>query len=121
MWVGEQIFNREWFILIKYKAYETEPFESYIERLYPNDKKIHEITFQVTEDCCLRCTYCYQNHKTKHSLNFETAKLFIDDLLNDKYQYFNKNNTKGIIIDFIGGEPFLEIKLISQIAEYIYD
>ena len=43
-------------MLIKYKAYETEPYESYIERLYKSkneNKRIHDVTFQVTEDCCL--------------------------------------------------------------------
>ena len=62
MFIGEQILNREWFILIKYKAYETEPYESYIERLYKKkneNKRIHDVTFQVTEDCCLKCSYCY--------------------------------------------------------------
>ena len=109
-------------MLNKYKAYETEAYETYVDRLYPSETKhIHDITMQVTEDCCLRCTYCYQHLKTKNKLSFETAKQFIDDLLNDKYEYLNRNNTKGIVLDFIGGEPFLEIKLIQEIVEYIFN
>lgn len=49
-------------------------------------------------------------------MTFETAKKFIDLLLtNDfsKNNYINKNTSDGIILDFIGGEPLLEIDLIE--------
>lgn len=49
------------------------------------------------------------------------AKKFIDNLLHDKYEYINQSNTKGIVLDFIGGEPFLEITLIKKIVEYTFD
>ena len=63
-------------MLVNYKAYETEDFINYVERIYTDrgNKKVKQITFQVTEDCCLRCTYCYQNNKTKNKLSWETAK-----------------------------------------------
>jgi hypothetical protein len=35
-----------------------ENWVDYIKRLYP-DKDSIEITFQVTENCCMACTYCY--------------------------------------------------------------
>lgn len=78
-----------------------------------------QITFQVTEDCCLRCTYCYQHNKNSKKLSFETAKKFIDDLFTDKYFNINKNNVSGIVWEFIGGEPLMEIELIDQIIDYI--
>ncbi len=110
-------------MLIKYKAIEEETYEDYIGRLYSFEQKkhlIHTITFQVTEDCCLQCTYCYQHFKTKNKMSFETAALFIDELLNDKYEYLNRKTAKGIIFEFIGGEPFLEIQLIEKIVNYLY-
>ena len=77
------------------------------------------LTFQVTEDCCMACTYCYQNHKTKNTMSFEIAKQIIDNLLTDdsKYQTEDKN---GVILEFIGGEPLMEIDLINQIVEYYF-
>lgn len=111
-------------MLSNYKAYETEDFINYMERVYNKTrsfKKIKQITFQVTEDCCLRCTYCYQNNKSHNKLSLETAIQLIDNLLTDKYDYINSNNTLGIILDFIGGEPFLEIKLIEKIVEYTFN
>lgn len=111
-------------MLANYKAYETEDFINYLERVYNQDRgyrKVKEITFQVTEDCCLRCTYCYQNNKTQNKLSWETAKTLLDNLLNDKYDYINSQNTLGIILDFIGGEPFMEIDLIGRIVEYAFN
>ena len=110
-------------MLPSYKAYETEDFINFVERILVDrgEKKIKQITFQVTEDCCLRCTYCYQHNKSKNKLSWETAKQLIDDLLYDKYDYINSSNTIGIVLDFIGGEPFMEIELISKIVEYTFN
>lgn len=61
----------------------------------------------------MACTYCYQNHKTKNKMEWETIKPFIDDLLNDRNELINTSTTIAIILDFIGGEPLLEIDLID--------
>lgn len=67
------------------------------------------------------CTYCYQFNKTNMRMSFDTAKKFIDELLADKYGYINRYNSPAIIIEFIGGEPLLEINLTRQIYEYFLD
>jgi radical SAM protein with 4Fe4S-binding SPASM domain len=48
---------------------------------------------------------------------FETAKKFIDMILTGN-DYINSTISPGVIIEFIGGEPFLQIDLIDQITEY---
>lgn len=81
-------------------------------------------TFQVTDDCNLACTYCYQTHKGKRRMSLETAKKAIDLLLSgDKgmSEYVNPTGSPAIILEFIGGEPFLEVELIQQIYEYFLD
>ena len=85
-----------------------------------NDRTVfvHSFTFQTSERCSLRCTYCYQFNKTNMRMNFATAKKFIDNLLIDKYSYINKFNSPAIILEFIGGEPLLEINLTRKIYEY---
>lgn len=109
-----------------YKKESELMYDDFILRLYPEiqkmdpPKKIKTITFQVTEDCCLACTYCYQHHKTKNKMDFTSAKKFIDKLLNDEFELINTTNTFGLIVDFIGGEPFIEIDLIDQIWDYLY-
>ncbi len=72
------------------------------------------ITFIVTDDCNLRCKYCYVTHKcSTKKMSFETAKQFIDTILTTDIHY-----SDAVIIEFIGGEPMLEAKLVSQIADY---
>lgn len=79
------------------------------------------VTFNVTENCNLACTYCYQCTKTNKSMNRETAFKSVD-LLFEEYaagnHYLNKDNAKCIILDFIGGETLLEIDLIEATIEY---
>lgn len=86
-----------------------------------SDVFVHNFTFQTTERCSLNCTYCYQFNKSPMRMEFNTAKKFIDDLLNDKYGYINRYNSPAIIIEFIGGEPLLEINLTRKIYEYFLD
>ena len=65
----------------------TEQYSDQIARLYPSKKVktddgqrilTQSITFQVTDDCNLACLYCYQGHKGKNRMSFETAKKFFD-------------------------------------------
>jgi uncharacterized protein len=73
------------------------------------------VTFIVTEDCQLRCKYCYLPDKKKtRRMNFEIARATIDHLLRNREQF----NEGSVIWDFIGGEPFLEIDLIDRISDY---
>lgn len=76
-------------------------------------------TIQVTDACNLACTYCYQINKCTHSIDLETGEKFIDDLLTGVYDnYGDYANAQGIILEFIGGEPFLEIDKISHFTDY---
>lgn len=79
------------------------------------------VTFQVTDKCNLACTYCYQINKSVRRMKFEDAKLFVDKLLSGEdgfSEYVSVKNSPGIVIEFIGGEPFLEVDLIDQIVDY---
>lgn len=73
------------------------------------------ITFIVTEECQLRCKYCYlvgKNNTNKMSLL--VAKHAIDYIFSDP----NLCSFDKVIWDFIGGEPLLEIDLIEDIVNY---
>lgn len=79
-----------------------------------NEQKVQNLDFIVTEDCNLRCKYCYICHKSKgHSMNFETAKKFIDYVMGDSFE-----KEPAVILSFIGGEPLLEVELIDKIVDY---
>lgn len=109
----------------------AETYNDFLRRMYPelisggemriNGDHCRDITIQVTEDCNLRCSYCYQHHKTKNQMSFQTAKEFIDLILDSDERsnsYITSTQSIGAIIDFIGGEPWLEVELIDKVSRY---
>jgi uncharacterized protein len=94
------------------------------------------ISFCVTGDCNLRCTYCYIHHKSNdRDMTFETAKKIVDTMLENPHEYLddtkceeNKSIPKSsgkrklvdkIAFDMIGGEPFIRTPLNARISKYI--
>ena len=72
------------------------------------------LTFIVTEDCNLRCKYCYITHKSSNKrMSFDVAKKFIDYVFSGTLRL-----QESVTLDFIGGEPLLEIDLIDKICDY---
>lgn len=104
-----------------YSPYMTQQYSFQEEYLRLYGVMPREVTFIVTEACNLCCTYCYQHNKSARVMDFETAKrcvdvLFEEDARNSKY--INPHDAHGLILDFIGGEPLLEIDLIDRIVDY---
>jgi radical SAM peptide maturase (CXXX-repeat target family)/CXXX repeat peptide maturase len=46
-------------------------------------------------------------------MDFDTARQFVDYILSNKFE-----KQKAVIIEFIGGEPFIEVDLIDKISDY---
>lgn len=85
-------------------------------------KKIHQSTpvidaayFVVTEQCNLRCKYCYETHGDKR-MTKEVAKAGLEFL-------FRNSTSSGHPIEatFFGGEPTLEPDLIEYAMDYGYE
>ena len=117
---------------MKKQYYEYELFQEQLNRLFPNNVVslnerglnrygVKDITIQVTEDCNLRCTYCYQHDKTSKKLNIEDGKKFIDLILASderSSKYIESQKCSGCILNFIGGEPLLEIDIVDILTDY---
>lgn len=86
------------------------------------DITVKPITFVVTQDCTLKCTYCYEKGKNcNNDMTVETGKKIIDmlyeeDIKNSKL--INQKDAVAVVLDFIGGEPLLKIDLISDLCDY---
>ena len=80
------------------------------------------VTIVVTEDCTLRCSYCYQHNKNAcHIMSKDTARKIVDMLFEEDRKenpYLNDYIAQAIIIDFIGGEPTLEAELMEYFMRY---
>lgn len=82
-----------------------------------DDGNFITLTFCVTQDCNLACKYCYMVGKNeKHRMELEMGKKIVDFVLEDEYINHLSNN---VIFDFIGGEPLIEIEMISELCDYI--
>jgi len=80
------------------------------------DGQARTVTLVITEDCQLRCKYCYLHGKNKvNKMDFETAKNALEYIFSNR-TFFNE---KSVIFDFMGGEAFLEIDLVDKISDYI--
>ena len=118
--------------MVKRKRHDIEEFGASLLKMFPEDRErenvtdreeqlnmARTVTLQVTDACNLACTYCYQGNKGKHVMPFEIAKELIDKLLSGEggiTRYLN--NPPGIILEFIGGEPMLEVELIDKVVDY---
>ena len=112
--------------MVKEKPASARDYTDYLCKLFgtaeDGDFRVSRgVTFQITGDCTLRCSYCYENHKSCQSMTLETGKKIIDYIL-DLYEKDDGNfickKTKGIVLDFIGGEPLLQAELIEKICDY---
>ena len=74
-------------------------YHDVISRLYSRYRKsakgpiARSVTFQVTNQCNLRCSYCYEHNKCDGSMSIYTAKKCVDAVL-DMYE---KNDPNMVI------------------------
>ncbi|MBU4176552.1 MAG: radical SAM protein [Desulfurivibrionaceae bacterium] len=79
-----------------------------------NDEIEFNLTFLVTEDCNLRCIYCFEPNKRPKKMSFDVARQAIDTYLD------REDGPPTVSIDFCGGEPLLEFDLIKNVFEYCH-
>ncbi|MBX3172490.1 MAG: SPASM domain-containing protein [Candidatus Eremiobacteraeota bacterium] len=74
---------------------------------------VHTLMLYLTEECNLRCTYCFVKKEPKF-MTRETALRTIDWLL-------QRNISGGeyeLLVNFFGGEPFLAVDLMQEVVDY---
>jgi len=78
------------------------------------ERKIRTLTIVLTDDCNLRCLYCYEKHemREKRVIPFDLAIEAISEYLN------MEDTFDGVIVDFFGGEPLLQYELLKNIVEW---
>jgi radical SAM protein with 4Fe4S-binding SPASM domain len=76
---------------------------------------VKTISLILTQNCNLACTYCYEYHKSKRDMSFDTAINIVESFLSDQ-----SNDYDECLIDFYGGEPFLNFPLMKKICEHVW-
>lgn len=81
-------------------------------------------TINTTEDCNLRCKYCYETCKKPNNITLDKCYKFVDLVLEDE----DPCNLRGTdreniydarVFDFIGGDSLMDVKLLEKVFEYI--
>ena len=103
-------------------------YNEMISRTHPENPlgiaQTRNVTFVVTDSCNLQCKYCYETHKGKRFMSFDTAKRIVDYLFEmydkDEPNGFINKNTTALVLEFIGGEPLLAADLIYETCDYFW-
>ena len=77
---------------------------------------VKAMCLNIAHDCQLRCKYCFASTgdfgKGRKLMSLETGKHAIDFLLE------NSGDRPNLELDFFGGEPLMNFKVVKQIVEY---
>ena len=106
-------------IYIKNPGVDSKALEK-LRNIYLNNVgKIDILYLIVTNNCNLRCKYCFLENnplcpKERENMSLSTALKAIEKFAN----HLQKNNKKNATILFYGGEPTLKIDIIKQSIDY---
>lgn len=87
------------------------------------------ITINTTENCNLRCKYCYETNKCNKDISLDTCKKFIDiiletedpiGILDDVDSSIKDIYNNNLIIDVIGGDSLVNPNLLDNLFSYVY-
>lgn len=88
-----------------------------------NLEELHQIVFEVTDKCNLRCDYClysgiYDGFDVRYSddMTIETSDSIIDYLF-DIWRKCDNRPHRTVFVGFYGGEPLMNMPLIKHIIE----
>jgi radical SAM protein with 4Fe4S-binding SPASM domain len=74
------------------------------------------VSLAITQSCNLSCSYCYEDHKSKQVMSLDTAINIVERYLASSSEEYDE-----CVIEFFGGEPFLNFSLIKQVCEYVWE
>ncbi len=91
-----------------------------------NNGVMFQLILNMTEDCNLRCKYCYLSevydytrNRTCSMMSFDVAKGAIDKFMAKIRKTMTFNPGKKAAITFYGGEPLMNFSVIKKAVEYI--
>ncbi|MDE7225386.1 MAG: thioether cross-link-forming SCIFF peptide maturase, partial [Ruminococcus sp.] len=94
--------------------FSEDDYEKYAR--YSVASPVKAMCLNIAHDCQLRCKYCFASTgdfgKGRKLMSFETGKHAIDFLLE------NSGDRPNLELDFFGGEPLMNFKVVKQIVEY---
>lgn len=98
------------------ELFTKDTYESYVRDFKSRKTVVKALCLHIAHDCNLACKYCFaeegEYHGRRALMSFEVGKKAIDFLL------ANSGNRRNLEVDFFGGEPLMNWKVVKQIVEY---
>lgn len=112
-------------IISPYKIPSKKQYEITEDDVEKNIANLSQLTFEVTEKCNLKCQYCYYgqyynmgDNREYGELPFNKTKKILDFLTQKHNTIHNTSLNSTLYVSFYGGEPLLNMSLISNTIEY---
>lgn len=90
--------------------------DAYQDKYQPPASVLKSLCLNVCHDCDLRCRYCFASTGSfggkRARMSFEVGAAALDYLLE------HSGARKFLEVDFFGGEPLLNIKVVQQLVAY---
>lgn len=91
-----------------------------------NNGVMFQLILNMTEDCNLRCKYCYLSevydytrNRTCNTMSFDVAKRAINQFMTKIRKTMTFNPGKKAAVTFYGGEPLMNFSVLKSSVEYI--
>ncbi len=94
------------------KIFKSIPVTYFNDNINALEKKIGRITLHISNDCNLKCTYCYANGGNYN----QEKKLMSQQTAIDFVKFFTKRFEKIGSIVFFGGEPLMNYNIIETVC-----
>ena len=96
--------------------FTEDPYRNVIADFSNRKTVVKALCMHVAHDCNLSCKYCFagegEYHGERGLMSFEVGKKALDFLIE------NSGSRVNLEVDFFGGEPLLNWKVVKQLVEY---
>lgn len=91
-------------------------YQDYIIDFKKRKTVVKALCLHVVHDCNLACKYCFAEEGEYHGhrcyMSYEVGKQALDFLVR------NSGNRRNLEVDFFGGEPTMNMKVVKQLVDY---
>ena len=98
------------------RLYTKDVYENYIGEVKKRKTVVKAMCLHIAHDCNLACKYCFaeegEYHGRRALMSYEVGVKALDYLIQ------NSGNRKNLEVDFFGGEPLMNWKVVKQLVAY---
>lgn len=98
------------------QLFAPDTHEACIQDVMKRKTVVKALCLHIAHDCNLACKYCFaeegEYHGRRALMSFEVGKKALDFLI------ANSGSRRNLEVDFFGGEPLLNWKVVKQLVEY---